>query len=497
MAIYHLNVSIGSRGGGQSAAAKLDYIERKGKYAKGSDEVAYIEHGNIPRFATNNPQQYWAAADRYERENGRLFRQVEFALPIELNREQQIALAHKFATTITGKEAMPYTLAIHKGEYDHQGKKTDTPENPHVHLIISERANDGIERNAETWFKRANKQQPEKGGAAKSKSMESRDWLMETRKLWATMANEALERAGKTEKIDHRTLEAQGITDRLPQTHRGVSARMNIRGIATDRNQQRQEKETEAREYQQLTATLTSLSEHEKQIQAEQKARAKQRTNPLQDLEEKINVEKQYINLLFEKIESHQEAIAYHEKRLSAFQEQLNIAQNEQKSLSNRFLAGILYKPKIEEKKSLISRFKGEIEETELLLVAEREQVAALTAQKNSKLEALAKTASDYLELSRQLIAPEFRFDANQYSSLREVGKAAYEAIGGDLRLLPALERELLKQGYVFDRTQIQSTQPAILKDAFGKAVGESRERIQARLNSRKRGERERDDFER
>lgn len=235
MAIYHLNVSTGSKGGGQSAAAKSDYIEREEKYAKGKEEIAHIEHGNMPEFAQNNPREYWQAADKFERSNARLFRQIEFALPIELSLEQQIVLAHKFATTITGKEAMPYTLAIHKGEYDHQGKKTDTSENPHVHLIISERANDGITRDAEMWFKRANKQQPEKGGAAKSKSMESRDWLMETRKLWATMANEALEHAGKTEKIDHRTLEAQGITDRLPQTHRGTAGHLAKRQISTER----------------------------------------------------------------------------------------------------------------------------------------------------------------------------------------------------------------------------------------------------------------------
>ena len=36
MAIYHLNLNVGSRSGGQSARAKSEYIEREGKYEKDS-----------------------------------------------------------------------------------------------------------------------------------------------------------------------------------------------------------------------------------------------------------------------------------------------------------------------------------------------------------------------------------------------------------------------------------------------------------------------------
>lgn len=248
MAIYHLCVSVGSRSGGQSAAAKADYIEREGKYKEGAEEVAHTEHGYMPEFAAADPRQYWEAADLYERANGRLYRQVEFALPVELELREQIALAHDFAERLTAAGKWPYTLAIHKGEYDHRGKKTDTPRNPHVHLIISERGNDGINRSPEQWFKRANKSQPEKGGAAKTKSMESREWLLATRELWAEMANASLERNGHESRIDHRTLIAQGITDRLPQTHRGVAGHMAQRGIPTERmaaHEQRQQASAE------------------------------------------------------------------------------------------------------------------------------------------------------------------------------------------------------------------------------------------------------------
>lgn len=235
MAIYHLNVSTGSKAKGQSAKAKADYIEREGKYEDGKEEVAHVEHGNMPDWAQGNPKEYWRMADEHERENGRLFTQVEFALPIELSLDEQIKLAHEFAQSLTADENLPYTLVIHKGEYDHRGNKTDTPENPHVHLIISERINDNIERDPEKWFKRANKKDPEKGGAVKSEILKTREWLCETREQWQEVANAALEHAGSKERIDHRTLEAQGITDRLPQIHKGATAEMQKRGIKTER----------------------------------------------------------------------------------------------------------------------------------------------------------------------------------------------------------------------------------------------------------------------
>ena len=49
-------------------------------------------------------------------------------------------------------------LALHRGGAD--------GENPHSHLIFSERGHDGIERSGEQWFRRYNAKEPEKGGGA-------------------------------------------------------------------------------------------------------------------------------------------------------------------------------------------------------------------------------------------------------------------------------------------------------------------------------------------
>ena len=201
MAIYHLNVNTGTRIGGQSAKAKSDYIEREGKYEKDGEELEYKESGNMPEWAEDDPQKYWEATDVGERANGRLYREVEFALPRELNAAERVEVASSFAKHLTGEELLPYTLAVHRGGEDGG--------NPHAHLMISERANDGIERSAAQWFKRYNAKHPEKGGARKSTATKPREWLQQTREDWADQANEALERAGSRERINEASLKDQ------------------------------------------------------------------------------------------------------------------------------------------------------------------------------------------------------------------------------------------------------------------------------------------------
>ena len=207
MAVYHLKVSVGSRAGGQSAVAKADYIEREGSYEKDREELENKEHGNMPEWAKDDPHSYWEAADEHERANGRLYREIQFALPKELNEEQRRELASGFAASVTEGERLPYTLAIHRGG--------PNGENPHAHLMFSERPNDGIERGGEQWFKRYNAKAPEKGGTQKSRAAMPQAWLEDTRKAWEREANAALERAGRGERIDHRSLaERRDVAER-------------------------------------------------------------------------------------------------------------------------------------------------------------------------------------------------------------------------------------------------------------------------------------------
>ena len=168
----HVNVKTGSRGTGQSAAAKYDYISRAGKYgAACQDEVVHLESGSMPSFASSDARLYWAAADSHERSNGRLFRSLTAALPNSLDAAGRLDLARSFAAHVTGGE-LPYTLAVHAG----LSKKAGVADNPHLHLVFSERVNDGVGRAAEQWFRRAAPKggDPAAGGARKSERTKPR-----------------------------------------------------------------------------------------------------------------------------------------------------------------------------------------------------------------------------------------------------------------------------------------------------------------------------------
>ena len=191
----HCNVKTGSRASGQSAAAKYDYISREGKYAQaaGRKEVVHLESGCMPAFASSDARLYWSAADSHERSNGRLFRSLTAALPNTLDAAARLELSRRFAAQVTGGE-LPYTLALHAG----RSKQAGAADNPHLHLVFSERVNDGVERGAERWFRRASpkKGDPSSGGARKTDRTKPRSWLEETRSAWAGEMNLAFERAG-------------------------------------------------------------------------------------------------------------------------------------------------------------------------------------------------------------------------------------------------------------------------------------------------------------
>ena len=241
MAIYHLSVRPGTRAKGSVAARKSDYIQRENQYEHQPDRCIHRESDNLPEWA-DTARDYWKAADDHERANGRLYLEVEVALPRELDQQEQIELAREFAREITEENNLPYTLAVHEGRgRDGQG------DNPHAHLMISERQNDGLERDEEGWFKRANSQEPELGGAPKSREFHGREHIHDLRERWADDLNHALERDHERrlehaheytrddtreqghdytldhpepEWVDHRSLADQGI-DRAPGLHLG------------------------------------------------------------------------------------------------------------------------------------------------------------------------------------------------------------------------------------------------------------------------------------
>ncbi len=63
-------------------------------------------------WANGNPSLFWKMADEHERKNGAANRELEVALPAELEPVQQVALLQVFVKAeLSGK---PYQLAIHE-----------------------------------------------------------------------------------------------------------------------------------------------------------------------------------------------------------------------------------------------------------------------------------------------------------------------------------------------------------------------------------------------
>ena len=218
MAIYYFNASVISRSAGRSATASAAYRaaekikdKRTGEIhdyrkKKGVDEKIILAPSSVPDWVYNRAK-LWNEVERVEyRINSQLAREIQLAIPRELNRTEQIELVKEYANDLFVKEGMIADVTFH--ELDSH--------NPHAHIMLTMREidQDGFKKN-------------------KNRDWNKRELLEKQRAAWSRYANHALEKAGINEKIDHRTLAEQGI-NRIPQIHLGSAATaMMKRGVAT------------------------------------------------------------------------------------------------------------------------------------------------------------------------------------------------------------------------------------------------------------------------
>ena len=197
MAIVHVSMKASSQA--PPAAAHAQYIARDGQYERRGG-VELVESGNMPEFARENPQAFWQAADDFERANGRTYRELQIALPRELSGEQRIELAREATREFLG-DRFAYTMAVHTP------LAKDNIEQPHMHLMFSERTIDDRTRELpeEQFFKR--------NGAKKNRDWTTTEKLVEVREKWVETMNAAMERQGHEQRLDHRSWEAQGRPD--------------------------------------------------------------------------------------------------------------------------------------------------------------------------------------------------------------------------------------------------------------------------------------------
>ena len=213
MAVGRLSVKVGKVGKAEPHAA---YISRMGKYADRLNRGEQLEataHGNMPAWAEHNPLHFWQAADQNERSNGSTYREFELSLPRELNPSQRRELVEAWVKQEIGEKYV-YQYAIHNPQ------AADGKEQPHAHLMFSERQLDGIDRDPEQFFKRYNSKHPERGGAKKGfgdhagqklTRAERKEDLKVLRDRWEKLTNAHLERAGSAARIDMRSYKDQGL----------------------------------------------------------------------------------------------------------------------------------------------------------------------------------------------------------------------------------------------------------------------------------------------
>ena len=278
MASYHLSVKVGAKG---KASAHAEYIEREGEYKlKNNEKLEAVEHGNMPEWAQDNPNLFWQCADEFERKNGSTYREIEIALPRELTPQQRKELVQTFVEQELG-EKHAYTWAIHNPKASIEGG-----EQPHAHIMYSERLQDGIERSPDQFFKRYNSKNPERGGCQKSnfaKTAEQRKTeLVELRERFADLQNVYLEEYGHKDRVDHRSLADQGI-ERSPEKHLGWKGSQN------------QDVKDLVLEYREATQTFQTyidyLPKHLASLDQEQQ---KEKPKPLTD-EQKLKIVNQKI----------------------------------------------------------------------------------------------------------------------------------------------------------------------------------------------------------
>jgi Ti-type conjugative transfer relaxase TraA len=228
MAIYHLHVKVIGRKAGSSAVASAAYrsasrlrderLERNHDFsAKRSvvhSEVLLPE--NAPE-AWHDRERLWNEVEAFEaRKDAQLAREVEFALPRELTPPQGIELARDFVRSEFVDRGMIADLNVHWDMAE------DGMPKPHAHVMLTMRQ---VEVRGD-----------ERGFGRKVRDWNRTEMVERWRERWAELANERLAELDIDARIDHRSLEAQGIALE-PQSQVGAPAqRIESDGVeAADR----------------------------------------------------------------------------------------------------------------------------------------------------------------------------------------------------------------------------------------------------------------------
>jgi len=255
LAIYHLRLKVLSRSLGRAAkpggatrrsaiaAAAYRSGDRLFDSSQGKwfqfDKPEVVFKGILaPEGAPSwvfDRQTLWNVVERAEKRcDAQLAREVELTLPRELAKEQQVELVEAFLKEHFVSKGMIADYAIHRPV------ASDGLAQPHAHVLLTMRR---LDPSTETGFSLAKERDwNERDDIARAvaearkrfndtglpsdkqalEQAEARRNVNTWRAGWAAHANRSLELVGSAARIDHRTLEAQGIM-RPPQPSLGLA----------------------------------------------------------------------------------------------------------------------------------------------------------------------------------------------------------------------------------------------------------------------------------
>lgn len=234
MAIFHLSVKVISRAAGRSAVAAAAYRSAERLHDDRLDRAhdftnkSGVVHSEV-LLPDNAPDEWrdrerlWNDLEAFEkRKDAQLSREIEFAIPREMNQQQGITLARDFVQAEFVDKGMIADLNVH---WD---IGADGFAKPHAHVMLTMREiivnEDG-----------------EAGFGAKVRDWNATQLVEQWRERWADHVNTRLAELDIDARIDHRSLEAQGI-DLEPQDKIGSAAsRMEGRGLEAERIEEHRE----------------------------------------------------------------------------------------------------------------------------------------------------------------------------------------------------------------------------------------------------------------
>ncbi len=218
MAVFFVNMKTFGRSDGSTATSAIAY--RSGERIRDERTGKTFDHSHrqdvlhkeivIPAKLADADMSWareraalWNAVEASEtRKNARVAREYLVSLPAELSREQQVGLTRGFSQELADRHGFVVDFAVHAPRND--------PRNFHAHLLVSTREIHTTGFGAKTGMELSDRDRQLRGLEPFFKE------VVHTRERWAAMTNEALAAAQSPVRVDHRSLEAQGI-DREPQ----------------------------------------------------------------------------------------------------------------------------------------------------------------------------------------------------------------------------------------------------------------------------------------